>query len=126
MLEEQKEDFDPDAILEMDEDDENPDDMQSQMELQQFMKAEDIVVAPESSDISEIDKLTGVPHRNDTLLFGIPMLAPYMTVQNFKYKVKVVPGTNKRGRVSKTIRDLFLKTGKDQKIETQFIKQVND
>lgn len=86
------------------------------------MKAEDIVVAPESSDISEIDKLTGVPHRNDTLLFGIPMLAPYMTVQNFKYKVKVVPGTNKRGRVSKTIRDLFLKTGKDQKIETQFIK----
>ena len=44
------------------------------------MKEEDIVVAPESADISEIDKLTGVPHRDDTLLFGIPMLAPYMTI----------------------------------------------
>ena len=86
------------------------------------MKEEDIVIAPESSDISDLDKLTGVPHKNDTLLFGIPMIAPYMTVQNFKYKVKVVPGTNKRGRVSKTVRDLFLKTAKDYKIETQFIK----
>ena len=57
------------------------------------MKEEDINLVPESQDISEIDKLTGIPHRKDVLLFSIPMLAPYSTVNNNKYKVKITPGT---------------------------------
>lgn len=44
------------------------------------MKEEDIQLVPESQDITEIDKLTGVPHRKDALLFAIPMLAPYSTI----------------------------------------------
>lgn len=34
----------------------------------------------------------------DQLLFAVPMLAPYTTVNTFKYKAKVQPGTLKRGR----------------------------
>jgi hypothetical protein len=83
------------------------------------MKDEDIQLVPESQDVSEIDKLTGVPHRKDVLLFAIPMLAPYSTIQNYKYKVKITPGTQKRGRVQKTIKDLFHKIGKESKVETQ-------
>ena len=81
---------------------------------------------PESSDISELDKLTGLPNRKDTSLFGIPMLAPYSTIQAYKYKVKLTPGTQKRGRVQKTIKDLFMKNAKDSKLETQFIKSISD
>lgn len=44
------------------------------------MKEEDINVMPEDTDISEIDKLTGLPKANDTLLFAIPMLSPYSTI----------------------------------------------
>lgn len=90
------------------------------------MQEEEIDIIPEQQDISELDKLTGVPHRSDTLLFAIPMLAPYSTIQTYKYKVKVMPGTMKRGRVQKTIKDLFVKNAKESKLETQLIKSVPD
>ena len=54
------------------------------------------------------------------------MLAPYSTIQAYKYKVKITPGTQKRGRVQKTIKDLFLKNAKESKLETQFIKSITD
>ena len=54
------------------------------------------------------------------------MLAPYSTVQSNKYKVKITPGTQKRGRVQKVIRDLFFKIGKESKTESQMIKAVSD
>jgi len=57
------------------------------------MVEEDITIAPEASDLSELDKLTGNPSRNDKLLFALPMLAPYSTIQAYKYKVKITPGT---------------------------------
>ena len=90
------------------------------------MKEEDIAVVPESSDISELDKLTGLPHRKDGLLFALPMLAPYSSIQSYKYKVKITPGTQKRGRVQKTIRDLYIKNAKESKLETQLIKAIPD
>lgn len=62
------------------------------------MKEEDINLVPEDIDIAEIDKLTGLPKPNDTLLFAIPMLSPYSTIQTYKYKVKIQPGTLKRGK----------------------------
>jgi hypothetical protein len=68
------------------------DDTESQA-IRQILKDEDIILMPESSDISEIDKLTGVPTKKDIVTFAVPMLAPYSTIQNFKYKVKITPGT---------------------------------
>ena len=85
-----------------------------------MIKEEDINLVPEDLDVSEIDKLTGIPKPGgklppysvtfvlDQLLFGIPMLAPYTTINTFKYKAKVQPGTLKRGRAQKTIRGLFV------------------
>lgn len=46
-------------------------------------------MVPEQIDLAEIDKLTGVPKAGDHLLFAVPMLAPYSTVNTFKYKAKV-------------------------------------
>jgi len=40
-------------------------------------------------NLAEIDKLTGVPKPKDHLLFAVPMLAPYSTINTFKYKAKV-------------------------------------
>lgn len=91
-----------------------------------MLKEEDIVEAPEAGDISELDKLTGLPTRHDALLFAVPMLAPYTTVQANKYKVKITPGSMKRGRVAKTIKDLFMKNAKDSKVEVQYIKAIGD
>mgnify|MGYP002629868013 CR=1 FL=1 len=55
------------------------------------------------------------------------MLAPYTTINTFKYKAKVQPGTLKRGRAQKQIRSLFLaQAGKQFPIEAQFMKAVSD
>jgi hypothetical protein len=110
----------------MEDQDAEDDDENEEKDIAQIMKEEDINLVPENQDISEIDKLTGIPHRNDALLFAIPMLAPYSTIQSYKYKVKITPGTQKRGRVQKTIKDLFMKIGKESKLETQYIKSIPD
>lgn len=39
-----------------------------------------------------LDSLTGCPRPEDTLLFALPVCAPYPTLQNYKFKVKLVPG----------------------------------
>ena len=128
LLQDQGDDIDPDAIAEENDEEgalDDPDETESQA-IQQLLKDEDITLVPESSDISELDKLTGLPNRKDALLFCIPMLAPYQTIQAYKYKVKITPGTQKRGRVQKTIKDLFVKIAKESKTETQFIKSIPD
>ena len=88
--------------------------------------------------MSEIDKLTGAPRANgkcllcltyisDVLLFAIPMLAPYTTITTNKYKVKVQPGTFKRGKAAKTVRQLFAtQAGKNFPYEANLIKSVHD
>ena len=60
--------MDPDAILEEEEKelDDDEDETES-VAVRQILKDEDITLVPESQDISEIDKLTGVPTRKDVL-----------------------------------------------------------
>lgn len=96
-------------------------------EIQKIMKEEDITLVPENVDVSEIDKLTGNPTGKDGLLFALPMLAPYTTIMTNKYKVKVQPGTMKRGRAAKDIRSLFIgQAGKNFPYETNLMKCVPD
>lgn len=125
-LGEKLDDIDPDAIQEQDEDAFDEDDDNESTAVRQLLKEEDIVLVPESLDVSEIDKLTGLPTRKDLFNFAIPMLAPYSTIQSYKYKVKITPGTQKRGRVQKTIKDLFVKLAKESKLETQMVKAIPD
>ena len=42
------------------------------------------------------------------------------------YKVKITPGPMKRGRVQKTIKELFYRLAKDSKTEQTFVKSLND
>lgn len=79
MLEEQSQDIDPDAIIE-EQEGADDDDYDESKDIAQIMKEEEINLVPEDQDISELDKLTGLPSRKDTLLFGVPMLAPYSTI----------------------------------------------
>ena len=45
-----------------------------------------------------LDALTGAPLPEDVLIFAIPVCAPYSAMSAFKYRVKLVPGTGKRGK----------------------------
>lgn len=62
-----------------------------------------------SADVEMLDSLTGNPFEEDELLFAIPVVAPYQALHNYKYKVKLTPGTGKRGRAAKTAILMFSK-----------------
>jgi len=112
---------------EKDEETKTEQDVDEEAEIAKLIKEEDINLVPETVDVSEIDKLTGNPKPTDELLFAVPMLAPYSTINTYKFKVKVLPGTQKRGTAQKSIRSLFLAQSNKQAMQEQhMIKAVSD
>lgn len=67
------------------------------------------MVAMEEDDIHEIgdeekeklndaDYLTGNPLPIDVLLYAVPVCGPYNALQSYKYRVKIIPGSLKKGK----------------------------
>ena len=52
---------------------ENEGDADEEAEIAKLIKEEDINVVPENTDVSEIDKLTGLPKGNGKLILSIPV-----------------------------------------------------
>ncbi|XP_023283292.1 nuclear export mediator factor Nemf-like [Seriola lalandi dorsalis] len=52
-----------------------------------------------------LTSLTGQPHPEDVLLFAVPVCAPYTALSNYKHKVKLTPGSQKKGKGKNS--DLF-------------------
>jgi hypothetical protein len=60
---------------------------------QQRVKAiEEMDDAPVADEVDMLDTLTGAPVDEDELLFAVPVVAPYQTLTNYKFKVKLTPG----------------------------------
>lgn len=77
-------------------------------------------------DIDMLDQLTGKPVSEDELLFAVPVVAPYNTLFNYKFKVKLTPGTCKRGKAAKVALDVFLKDKEITSREKDLLKAVKD
>lgn len=73
-----------------------------------------------------LDTLTGQPIENDILLNAIPVCAPYSTMQSYKYKVKVTPGTGKRGKAAKSAIQMFLQAKESTQWEKDLLKSLKD
>jgi len=73
-----------------------------------------------------LDSLTGMPVVEDELLFAIPVCAPYSTLVNYKYKVKLTPGTGKRGKACKTALNMFIMDKSTIQREKDLLKSVKD
>lgn len=73
-----------------------------------------------------IDTLTESPTAEDVLLYSIPMCGPYSAFQNFKYKVKVVPGSNKRGKAAKSCLTMFLHDKRANQRERDLLRALKD
>lgn len=84
---------------------------------------EDVGPAPE---VDMLDQLTGKPVIEDELLFAVPVVAPYNTLINYKYKVKLTPGTGKRGKAAKTAVAMFLRDRGTTPREKDLLKAVKD
>lgn len=64
------------------------------------MEEEDIheIGEEEKGRLNDVDYLTGNPLPSDILLYAVPVCGPYGAVQSYKYRVKIIPGTAKKGK----------------------------
>ena len=77
-------------------------------------------------DLFEMNDLTSQPTPDDTILFAIPVAAPYSTMNNYKYKVKMQPGTTKKGKAARAAVSVFIGMKEGTNVERDLIKAVNE
>uniref|UniRef100_A0A671EHN3 Ribosome quality control complex subunit NEMF n=1 Tax=Rhinolophus ferrumequinum TaxID=59479 RepID=A0A671EHN3_RHIFE len=101
-------------------------------ELQDFA-VDDLHDDKEEQDLDQqrneenlFDSLTGQPHPEDVLLFAIPICAPYTTMANYKYKVKLTPGAQKKGKAAKTALNSFMHSKEATAREKDLFRSVKD
>ncbi|NXY36445.1 NEMF factor, partial [Pomatorhinus ruficollis] len=73
-----------------------------------------------------LDSLTGQPHPEDILLFAVPICAPYTAMTNYKYKVKLTPGTQKKGKAAKIALHNFMQSKEASPREKDLFRSVKD
>jgi len=81
-------------------------------------KAQDIFIEGKTEDdavddTAELSKFTGLPMVDDTLLYAIPVCAPYSSLNKYMFKVKLTPGSLKRGKAVKQCLEIFLRAGEN-------------
>lgn len=63
----------------------------------------------ERESMRTLDMLTGLPSAADVVEYALPMCAPYGALTGYRYKVKLMPGSTKRGKAYRSAVALFLK-----------------
>ncbi|TKR80542.1 hypothetical protein L596_014600 [Steinernema carpocapsae] len=75
-------------------------------------------------DEKTLNMLTWKPMADDTLLNVVAVVAPYQVMNNFKFKVKLTPGTGKRGKAAKTAMALFQRDKSATSAESKLINAL--
>lgn len=73
-----------------------------------------------------LDSFTGMPHSDDILSYAIAVCAPYSTLNEYKYKVKLVPGTLSKGKSVKSSTHSFIQKKNASIQEIRLIKQISE
>lgn len=80
----------------------------------------------EKGKLNDLDYLTGNPLPNDILLYAVPVCGPYNALQTYKYRVKIIPGTAKKGKAAKTAMNLFSHMPEATSREKELMKACTD
>lgn len=84
-------------------------------EVQRMLEEENVALVPEEeTNFSFLDTLTGQPDPADILLNAIPVCAPWSALQRFKYKVKLIPGSMKKGKATKSALGAFVSIANEE------------
>ncbi|KAL9251567.1 Ribosome quality control complex subunit NEMF-like protein [Drosera capensis] len=84
------------------------------------------IAAEEKGKLNEVDYLTGHPLLDDILLYAVPVCGPYSALQTYKYRVKIIPGTAKKGKAAKTAMNLFSHMPDATNREKELMKACTD
>ena len=53
--------------------------------------------------LRDLDSLTGCPRQGDVLQYALPMVAPYSALMGYKLRVKMVPGSQRKGKAARQV-----------------------
>jgi predicted ribosome quality control (RQC) complex YloA/Tae2 family protein len=62
------------------------------------------------NEYKNLHSLCAHPTSKDVLLYALPFCGPYASMQNFKFRLKLSPGTVKKSKAAKTAIDAFTRT----------------
>ncbi|CAA7043447.1 unnamed protein product [Microthlaspi erraticum] len=80
----------------------------------------------EKEKLIDVDYLTGTPLPTDVLLYAVPVCGPYNALQSYKYRVKAIPGSMKKGKAAKTAMNLFTHMTEAAVREKELMKACTD
>ncbi|EIE22903.1 hypothetical protein COCSUDRAFT_16391 [Coccomyxa subellipsoidea C-169] len=91
-----------------------------------ILAEENVELVPEEDKdkLQELDSLTGQPRPDDVLLYAIPMCAPYSAIQSYKLKVKLTPGTQRKGRAGRQAIELLSRAADISGRERELLKAI--
>jgi uncharacterized protein YpmB len=97
-------------------------------EIKKLLEDENVPYMDEEDreKLTEIDALTGEPRDDDIIMFSIPVCAPYSSLKRYKYKVKILPGAQKRGKSAKLGMNMLIADAKPFEKECNVIKAIPD
>lgn len=88
---------------------------------------DEIEVDLDSLDLN-LDCLTGLPADDDEILACLPVCAPWTVLQKYKYRIKLLPGSLKKGKGAKSAQASFIAMATKAKApqELEAIRNVLD
>lgn len=101
-------------------------DIREKNQIQQILDDENLLGEEELKALGETDSLTGNPLKEDTLLFCLPMCAPHIATNSYKYRIKLVPGNLKKGKAVSLITHTWFTMDTATETEKVLIKNMNE
>ena len=80
----------------------------------------------ESERLSIINRIVAFPLRHDEIEYCLPVCAPIAATNGLKYRMKVTPGAQKKGKAAKLAMDILLRAPFATKDELAAARLVND
>jgi predicted ribosome quality control (RQC) complex YloA/Tae2 family protein len=74
-----------------------------ELRKQMLEQDQDGIDGAEEQTMGVLDRLVGTPLKGDEILEAIPVCAPWAAMGKYKYKAKLQPGTQKKGKAVKEI-----------------------
>eukprot|EP00884_Botryococcus_braunii_P003068 jgi/Botrbrau1/12762/Bobra.0238s0001.1 len=95
-------------------------------EIAALLAEEKVELLPEEElmKLRELDSLTGIPREGDVLLHALPVCAPYTVLQGYKYKVKLTPGTQRKGRAARQALEILIRSSEATQREKEVMKAI--
>ncbi|KAK9797102.1 hypothetical protein WJX73_010610 [Symbiochloris irregularis] len=84
------------------------------------------VAGADRERLTALDTWTGSPHAGDVLLHALPMAAPYSALQGYKFRVKVTPGNQRKGKAARQALELLCRSQDVQPAEKELMRTAPD